>query len=158
MPCHHNSCYHHNDVMMSSIAFQITSRTIVYLTFYSAADQRKYQSSASLSFVWGIHRRPVNSPHKGQVTRKMFPFDDVIMHLMVLGHLKTKWWRSTGSYSNGTSVIAFYVLDNAFQQLRFPRHSLNQCNADPKTVKQIPISKDNHIFFVIIVKKYINPS
>ena len=39
----------------------------------------KHQSSASLAFVWGIHRGPVNSPHKGPVTRKMFPFDDVIM-------------------------------------------------------------------------------
>ena len=28
----------------------------------------------------GIHRWPVNSPHKGPVTRKMFPFDDVIMN------------------------------------------------------------------------------
>ena len=42
-------------------------------------DQRKHQSSASLAFVRGIHRWPVNSPHKGPVTRKMFPFDDVIM-------------------------------------------------------------------------------
>ena len=33
----------------------------------------------SLAFVWGIHRGPVNSPHKWPVTRKMFPFDDVIM-------------------------------------------------------------------------------
>ena len=30
-------------------------------------------------YVRGIYRSPVNSPHKGQVTRKMFPFDDVIM-------------------------------------------------------------------------------
>ena len=43
------------------------------------ADQRKHQSSASLAFVPGIHRWPVNSPHKWPVTRKMFPFDDVIM-------------------------------------------------------------------------------
>ena len=43
------------------------------------ADQRKHQSSASLAFVRGIHRRPVNSPHKRPVTRKMFPFDEVIM-------------------------------------------------------------------------------
>ena len=28
----------------------------------------------------GIHLGPVNSPHKGPVTRKMFPFDDVIMY------------------------------------------------------------------------------
>ena len=42
------------------------------------ADQRKHQSSSSLAFVWEIHRGPVNSPHKWPVTRKMFPFDDVI--------------------------------------------------------------------------------
>ena len=41
----------------------------------------KSQSSASLDFVRGIHRWPVNSPHKGPVTRKMFPFDDVIMRI-----------------------------------------------------------------------------
>ena len=49
------------------------------LNRYSGTDQRKHQSSASLAFVRGIHRRPVNSPHKWPVTRKMFPFDDVIM-------------------------------------------------------------------------------
>ena len=70
---------HYNDVMMSAIASQITSLTIVYSTVYSDADQRKHQSSASLAFVWGIHRRPVNSPHKWPVTRKKFPFDDVII-------------------------------------------------------------------------------
>ena len=66
---------------LNSIASQITSLTIVYSAVYSAADQRKHQSSASLAFVRGIHRGPVNSPHKGPVTRKMFPFDDVIMKL-----------------------------------------------------------------------------
>ena len=70
---------HYDDVIMTTIASQITSLTSVYSTDYSAADQRKHQSSASLAFVWGIHRGPVNSPHKGPVTRKMFPFDDVIM-------------------------------------------------------------------------------
>ena len=64
---------------MSLIATQITSLTIVCSTVYLGADQRKYQSSTSLAFVLGIHRWPVNSPHKGPVTRKMFPFDDVIM-------------------------------------------------------------------------------
>ena len=58
---------------------QITSLMIVYSTVYSGADQRKHQSFASLAFVRGIHRWPVNSPHKGPVKRKMFPFDDVIM-------------------------------------------------------------------------------
>ena len=64
---------------MGTIASQITNITIVYSTVYSSANQRKHQSSASLAFVRGIHRWPVNSPHKGPVTRKMLPFDDVIM-------------------------------------------------------------------------------
>ena len=70
---------HYDDVIMMAIASQITSLTIVYSAVYSGAHQRKHQSSASLAFVWGIHRGPVNSPHKWPVTRKMFPFDDVIM-------------------------------------------------------------------------------
>ena len=48
--------------------------------FIEGADQRKHQSSASLAFVRGIHRWPVNSPHKGSITRKIFPFDEVIIH------------------------------------------------------------------------------
>ena len=66
---------------MGSMASQITSLTIVYSTVYSGSDQRKHQSSASLAFCQGIHRGPVNSPHKWPVTRKMFPFDDVIMRV-----------------------------------------------------------------------------
>ena len=64
---------------MGATASQITSLTIVFSTDYSDADQRKHQSSASLAFVLGIHRGPVNSSHKWPVTRKMFSFDDVIM-------------------------------------------------------------------------------
>ena len=71
--------FHYDDVIMGTIGSQITSLTIVYSTVYSGADQSKHQSSTSLAFVWGIHRGPVNSPHKWPVTRKMFPFDDVIM-------------------------------------------------------------------------------
>ena len=68
---------------MSTMVPQITSLTTVYSTVYSGADQRKHQSSASLAFVRGIHRSSVDSPHKGPVTRKMFPFDDVIMPLQL---------------------------------------------------------------------------
>ena len=74
---------HYNDVIMSTMASQITSLTIVYSTVYSAADQRKHQSSAALAFVGGIHWGPVNSPHKGPVTRKMSPFGVVIMSALV---------------------------------------------------------------------------
>ena len=90
------------------MASEITSASIVHSTVCSDADQRKHQSSASLAFVRGIHRRldclpnhlfrrrsrkisklcviglcegdsPVNSIHKGLTTRKMLPFYDVIM-------------------------------------------------------------------------------
>ena len=69
---------------MNTMASQITSLTIVYSTVYSDADQRKHQSSASPPFVRGIHWWPVNSPHKRPVTRKRFPFDDVIMSTSIL--------------------------------------------------------------------------
>ena len=64
---------------MGAMASQFTSLTSGYSTVYSGTDQRKYQSFASLAFVRGIHRWTVNSPPKWPVTRKMFPFDDVIV-------------------------------------------------------------------------------
>ena len=52
---------HCNDVIMSAMASQITSRAIVYSVVYSGTDQRKHQTYASLAFVRRIQRRPVNS-------------------------------------------------------------------------------------------------
>ena len=54
---------HYSDVLMSAMASQITGISIVYSTVCSGADQRKYQSSASLAFVRGIHRCLMNSLH-----------------------------------------------------------------------------------------------
>ena len=99
-------CCHYSDVIMSMIASQIYCLTIVYLTVYWDADQRKHQSSASLAFVRGIHRGPVNSPHKWPVTRKMFPFDDVIMRSCVvpepaeLSQVKPKGFDRVTSYKD----------------------------------------------------------
>ena len=70
---------HYGNVIMSAMASGITSLTIVYSTIYLGADKRKHQCSVSLAVVREIHRWPVNSHHKGPVTRKMFPFGDVIM-------------------------------------------------------------------------------
>ena len=81
---------------MGVMASQITSLMIVYSTVYSGADQRKHQSSAPLAFVRGIHRWPVNFPHRWPVTRKMFPFDDVIMTARV-----SMSWRPHGCSSAG---------------------------------------------------------
>ena len=90
--------WHCSDIIMSAMGFQITGFSIVYSTVCWGTDQRKHQSSASLVFVCGVHRWPVNSPHKGTVTRKMFPFDDVIMIILVVGVLLCfvhVWYRMT---------------------------------------------------------------
>ena len=70
-----NSC-HYNDVMMSEMASQITSLTIVYSSVDLGADQRIHQRSASLAFVRGIHRWPVNPPHNAE---NVSAHDDVIV-------------------------------------------------------------------------------
>ena len=80
---------------MGAIESQITGVSIVCLTVCSGVDQRNHQSSASLAFVRGIHRWPVDSPHKGPMTRKMFPFDDVIMHLPSLMYSSWPSYKST---------------------------------------------------------------
>ena len=72
---------HYNDVIMTTIASQITSLAVVYSTVYSDPDQRKYQSSASLAFVWGIHRDRWIPRTKGQLRGKCF-------------HLMTSSWVS----------------------------------------------------------------
>ena len=87
--------FHYNDVIVSAMASQITSLTLVYSSVFSGTDQRKHQSSALLAFVGRIHRWPVNSPHKGPVTRKMFQFDDVIMRTHV--HLCVSTNRAMGA-------------------------------------------------------------
>ena len=93
--------FHYTDVIMGMRASQITSLAVVYSTVYSGADQRKYQSFASLAFV----RRPVNSPHKWPVTRKMFPFDDLIMYkhgwALIPEHISTSvQWNNLYSFPN----------------------------------------------------------
>ena len=51
----------------------------LFIQPFVQAQVKKYRSSALLDIVVGIHRWSVNSPHKGPVTRIMFPFDDVIL-------------------------------------------------------------------------------
>ena len=75
----YKDAYYYRDVIMSAMAYQITSISIVRSAVCSGAVQRKHKSSASLAFVRGIHRWPVDSPHRRPVTRKMFPFHDATM-------------------------------------------------------------------------------
>ena len=64
---------------MSSMTSQINGVSSVWLTICSGADHRNHKSSVSLEFLKGIHRWLMDSPHKGPVMRRIFPFDDVIM-------------------------------------------------------------------------------
>ena len=76
--------FHYDDVIMTTIASQITSLTVVYSTVYSDADERKHQSSASLAFVWGIHRDRWIPRTKGQLRGKCF-------HLMTSSCRGNRW-------------------------------------------------------------------
>ena len=89
---------HYSDVILGAMAFQITSLTIVYSTVYSGVDQRKHQSSASLAFVRGIRRWPMNSPHKRPGTRKIFPFGDVIMYYGSVYSTHSVWLSEKKTY------------------------------------------------------------
>ena len=101
---HAHSMWHYIDIMMSAMASQITGVLIVCSAVCSSEYQRKHQSSASLTFVRGIHRWPVDYPHKGPVTRKMFPFDDGIMGVGFM-----HWLHITMVYNTiPLSVIIYY--------------------------------------------------
>ena len=117
-PCVCSHCnQHYIDVIMTTMASQITSLTVVYSTVHSDADQRKHQSSASLAFVWGIHRDRWIPRTKGQLRGKCF-------HLM------------TSSWFTHTCILVAFVrqwcdigsspwIDTRFQTMHpFPIHAL----------------------------------
>ena len=100
-----NTPHLYNYVIMSAMASQITSLTSVCPNVYWGADQRKHQSSAWLAFLRGIRRWPVNSTQKWSVTRKMVPFDDVIMHCKT--HVK---WSPSSTILSNISLTPMPVL------------------------------------------------
>ena len=106
-----------------TIASHITSLTIVYSTVYAGADQSKHQSSASLAFVWGIHRGPGNSPYKWPVTRKMFPFDDVIMFYSVAVQYYLSNYERLAPGITSVCVLPAKYLDDVNQWRERPKAS-----------------------------------
>ena len=87
------SYIHYDDVIMTTMAAQITSLTVVYSTVYSDANQRKHQSSASLAFVWGIHRDRWIPRTKGQLRGKCFPLmkSSCCYMLLLDGYIARSW-------------------------------------------------------------------
>ena len=106
---------------MTEGASQITSLTIVYSTDYSGQDQRKHQSSASLAFVRGIHRGPVNSPHKWPVTRKMFPFDEAIMMKMSCARTRLRG-KLRFTCVRAASTDGLFAVLSRTPDVHFPHH------------------------------------
>ena len=140
---------------MSAMASQITSLTIVYLSLYPGADQRKHQSSASLPFVGGIHRWPVNSPHQGPVTRKIFPFDDVIMkeeETVVL------WCLTIFMCGCGKQVIKQYAImtssNGSFSRVTVPLSKKSTGHRWNSLTKRS--NADIWCFFVVSVTRVMN--
>ena len=77
---------------------------------------KKHQSSASLAFVRGIHRWPVNSPHKGPVTRKMSPF--VIMSSAL--HVREAYpWKCHQFYRGYLANPSEIQLKPKFREIAF---------------------------------------
>ena len=91
----HAQSIHYDGIIMSTVAYLITGVSIICSTVCSGADQRKHQSSTSLVCVRGIHRWPLDSPHKGTVTRKKVPI----------------WWRHH-VFWDMIGVMGWYVADS----------------------------------------------
>ena len=116
---------HYNDVIRSAMSSQITSVTIVYSTVYSGADQRKYQSSASMAFCEGNPsvtgefpaQRASNADHVSMWWRHR------VLHMTcnsvtLCQHRMTSWHGNTlplltGVESKGQSVILEQRLKNS---------------------------------------------
>ena len=87
---------HYNDVIMNTMASQITSLTIIYSSVYSGADQRKHQSSASLAFV--------NSPVTGEFpTQRASNAENVSI-----------WWRHHDQLIKEPRIVLTHILQCCF--------------------------------------------
>ena len=71
-------CIHYDDVIMSVMS---QSHHQHHDCSLNRLFRRRSKKTSKLRVIGlrGIHRSPVNFPHKWPVTLKMFPFDDVIM-------------------------------------------------------------------------------
>ena len=94
---------HFDNITLTSqwASWRLTSPAIPVFATFTGTRQRIHQSSASLAFVRGIHRWPVDSPQKGPVTRKKFPFDDVTMNMK---------GQMDALYTSGNNLFYFHCI------------------------------------------------
>ena len=100
---------HYSDIIMSTMASQITAISIVSSDVFSGADQRKHQCSLSLVFVMGIQHKQVDSPHNGPVMQKMFPFYDITMAMGLHYHVHT-WVLSHLPWNNYYLILSYLIV------------------------------------------------
>ena len=127
---------HHSDIIMSAVPSQITSVSIVYSTVCSGTDQRKHQSSASLAFVRVIHQWPVNSLHKGPVTRKMLLFDDIIVNEML--HYNDVIMSQLVSQITSLTIVYSTVYSRADQRKKSKLHVTGLCARNSPGTGEFP--------------------
>ena len=151
----HKRHLHYSDVIMSGMASKITGVSIVYSAVCSSADQIKHQSSASLAFVRGIHRWPVNSPHKRPMTRK---------HLMTSSCIKVlrRYSRRPLNAVLRRAVSNGRWCSNQLQRaknipidLTTYLHYITKCNDAPSTVQYLIHSVN--LWFVKLLVSGSNP-
>ena len=122
---------HYIDVIMTTMASQITSLTVVYSTVYSDSEQRKHLRSASLAFVWGIHRDRWIPRTKGQSRGKCFHLmtsscfhvrcsNFKFMRPMSVGHYRTIAMTSQ-EHRGVSNHLQFDYLWNSLFKLRIKR-------------------------------------
>ena len=87
---------HYIDAIMTTMASQITSLAVVYWIVIYAYIKKKISKLRVTGLCAGNSPGPVNSPHKGPVTQKMFPFDDVIIY--------APFWPPLGSLILGSNA------------------------------------------------------
>ena len=84
---------------MNAMASQITGVLIVLLKHLFRHRLKKISKLCVIGLCESFHRCPVNSPHKGTVTRKVFPFDGIMVYRKTTSCIFQRindfltWWR-----------------------------------------------------------------
>ena len=156
-PIPHPTPIHYSDVIMCAIASQITSLAMVCSTLYASADQRKHQSCASLAFVRGIRRGPVNfitatSRHKCTIANQTFLFIRLNSAISVL-----LWPLRHGGFSGCWLKWTFGAELETENLKGFPRLPiLDHCavtTARTRAVLHIPT--DKYILALLLIKNIV---
>ena len=125
--------------------------------FIQEADQRKHPSSVSLAFVRGIHQWPMNSPHRGPITRKMFQFDNIIMRKVVsMYSFSVTCWLFVYIYG----AVAFPVLltINLEYPYRLSKHSVSMISFSEHLKLTKIILQSRNLVEWAILKETVNIS